>query len=124
LSAIREIADRRRFHTQADRWSIRSRPLVSSVPAISACRPRRLWQAAAVSRSSASLADAFIIAVPTPFRGNRTPNLAYIGQPADAIAPVPAPGNAVILESTSPVGTTRGWAGDWHGCGQTPGSAG
>jgi UDP-N-acetyl-D-mannosaminuronic acid dehydrogenase len=33
-------------------------------------------------------ADAFIIAVLTPFRENRTPNLDYIDQAADAIAPV------------------------------------
>jgi UDP-N-acetyl-D-mannosaminuronic acid dehydrogenase len=51
-------------------------------------------------------ADAFIIAVPTPFNDDRSPNLAYIDAAADAIAPVLASGNVVILESTSPVGTT------------------
>jgi UDP-N-acetyl-D-mannosaminuronic acid dehydrogenase len=51
-------------------------------------------------------ADAFIIAVPTPFRDDRTPNLDFIDDAADAIAPVLAAGNVVILESTSPVGTT------------------
>jgi UDP-N-acetyl-D-mannosaminuronic acid dehydrogenase len=51
-------------------------------------------------------ADAFIIAVPTPFREDRSPNLEYIDLAADAIAPVLACGNVVILESTSPVGTT------------------
>jgi UDP-N-acetyl-D-mannosaminuronic acid dehydrogenase len=54
----------------------------------------------------AEAADAFIIAVPTPFRDNRTPNLDFIDDAADAIAPVLAAGNVVILESTSPVGTT------------------
>lgn len=52
-------------------------------------------------------ADAFVIAVPTPFRDDRSPNLDCIDQAADAIAPVLALGNVVILESTSPVGTTR-----------------
>ncbi len=55
-------------------------------------------------------ADAFIIAVPTPFNADRSPNLAYIDAAADAIAPVLAPGNVVILESTSPVGATAGLA--------------
>ena len=56
-------------------------------------------------------ADAFVIAVPTPFNDDRSPNLAYIDAAADAIAPVLASGNVVILESTSPVGTTARLAG-------------
>src|SRR5580704_10054879 len=51
-------------------------------------------------------ADAFVITVPTPFREDRSPNLDYIDLAADAIAPVLVSGNVVILESTSPVGTT------------------
>jgi UDP-N-acetyl-D-mannosaminuronic acid dehydrogenase len=51
-------------------------------------------------------ADAFVIAVPTPFKDDRSPDLGYIDAAADAIAPVLASGNVVILESTSPVGTT------------------
>src|SRR2546430_7799616 len=52
-------------------------------------------------------ADAFVIAVPTPFPDDRSPNLCYIDLAADAIAPVLLSGNVVILESTSPVGTTE-----------------
>jgi len=52
-------------------------------------------------------ADAFVIAVPTPFHEDRSPNLDYIDLAADAIAPVLVSGNVVILESTSPVGTTK-----------------
>jgi UDP-N-acetyl-D-mannosaminuronic acid dehydrogenase len=52
-------------------------------------------------------ADAFLIAVPTPFKEDRSPDLDYIDAAADAIAPVLASGNVVILESTSPVGTTE-----------------
>src|SRR5262249_58648803 len=51
-------------------------------------------------------ADAFVMAVPTPFREDRSPNLDYIDAAADAIAPVLVSGNVVILESTSPVGAT------------------
>lgn len=52
-------------------------------------------------------ADAFIIAVPTPFTGtNHEPDLSYIESACRSIAPVLRHGNLVILESTSPVGAT------------------
>jgi len=58
-------------------------------------------------------ADAFLIAVPTPFKGdNHEPDLSYIASAAKAIAPVLSKGNLVILESTSPVGTTEQMA-EW-----------
>jgi UDP-N-acetyl-D-mannosaminuronic acid dehydrogenase len=56
-------------------------------------------------------ADAFLIAVPTPFREGHEPDLSYIEAAARAIAPVLAKGNLVVLESTSPVGTTEQLAG-------------
>ncbi len=52
-------------------------------------------------------ADVFMIAVPTPFKGNHEPDLSYIRLAAKAIAPMLEKGNLVILESTSPVGTTE-----------------
>lgn len=53
-------------------------------------------------------AEAFLIAVPTPFTGDdHQPDLSYIVAAARAIAPVLAAGNLVILESTSPVGATE-----------------
>lgn len=52
-------------------------------------------------------ADVFIIAVPTPFIGDHEPDLTYVKQAAEAISPFLKPGNVVILESTSPVGTTN-----------------
>lgn len=52
-------------------------------------------------------ADAFVIAVPTPFNDDYSGDLTYIRAAAEAIAPVLAAGNLVILESTSPVGTTE-----------------
>ncbi len=60
-------------------------------------------------------ADAFIIAVPTPFRENHEPDLSCVERAARALSPVLARGNLVILESTSPVGTTEklaGWLGE------------
>lgn len=52
-------------------------------------------------------ADAFVIAVPTPFKGDYEPDVSYIEAVAKAIAPVLEKGNTIILESTSPVGTTE-----------------
>jgi len=52
-------------------------------------------------------ADAFMVTVPTPFKGDHEPDLTYIEVAAKAIAPVLKKGNMVILESTSPVGTTE-----------------
>ncbi|MAZ21167.1 UDP-N-acetyl-D-mannosamine dehydrogenase [Roseovarius sp.] len=57
-------------------------------------------------------AEAFLIAVPTPFKGeDHDPDLSYIEAAARAIAPVLTAGNLVILESTSPVGATEAMAG-------------
>ena len=52
-------------------------------------------------------ADAFIIAVPTPFKEGKKPDLSYIEAAAAAIAPVIKKGDLIILESTSPVGATE-----------------
>ena len=52
-------------------------------------------------------ADVFVIAVPTPFADDHQPNIGYVLQAATTIATVLKPGDAVILESTSPVGTTE-----------------
>jgi UDP-N-acetyl-D-mannosaminuronic acid dehydrogenase len=52
-------------------------------------------------------ADAFIIAVPTPFYDEKKADLSYVRSAAEAIVPVLRPGNLVVLESTSPPLTTR-----------------
>ncbi|OVZ59506.1 UDP-N-acetyl-D-mannosamine dehydrogenase [Pigmentiphaga sp. NML080357] len=59
-------------------------------------------------------ADAFLIAVPTPFKADHEPDLAYIEAASKAIAPVLRKGNLVVLESTSPVGATEQMA-QWLG---------
>ncbi|MGV8854194.1 MAG: UDP-N-acetyl-D-mannosamine dehydrogenase [Devosia sp.] len=51
-------------------------------------------------------ADAYIIAVPTPFNPDHTADLSYIQAAAEQIAPRLKPGAIVVLESTSPPGTT------------------
>ncbi|WP_168397818.1 UDP-N-acetyl-D-mannosamine dehydrogenase [Acinetobacter indicus] len=52
-------------------------------------------------------ADAYIVAVPTPFKDKHEPDLKYIESAAQALAPHLVKGNLVILESTSPVGATE-----------------
>ncbi|ADP11067.1 UDP-N-acetyl-D-mannosaminuronic acid dehydrogenase [Erwinia sp. Ejp617] len=52
-------------------------------------------------------ADAFLIAVPTPFRGNHQPDMTYVQAAAESVATVLKKGDLVILESTSPVGSTE-----------------
>jgi UDP-N-acetyl-D-mannosaminuronic acid dehydrogenase len=52
-------------------------------------------------------ADAYIVAVPTPFKDNHKPDLKYIESAAKALAQHLVKGNLVILESTSPVGATE-----------------
>lgn len=49
--------------------------------------------------------DVFLIAVPTPIRPDKTADLSYVVAAAESIVPFLRPGNTVILESTSPVGT-------------------
>ena len=58
--------------------------------------------------STVEPADAFIIAVPTPLRGERRePDMSYVMAASEAVASVLQPGNLVVLESTSPVGATE-----------------
>ncbi len=51
-------------------------------------------------------ADAFIIAVPTPFLEDKTADLSYVRAAAESIAPELRAGNLVVLESTCPPRTT------------------
>ena len=56
-------------------------------------------------------ADVFILAVPTPFKATETnpkaPDISYVEAATNAIIPYIKEGNLIILESTSPVGTTE-----------------
>ena len=72
---------------------------------------RTLVQAAVQSgnlvvRSQPEPADAFIIAVPTPFKEDKRADLDFVTAAAEAIVPHLKSGNLVILESTSPPRTT------------------
>ncbi len=51
-------------------------------------------------------ADAFIIAVPTPFMADHKPDLTYVEAAIKSVAPFVAEGNLIVLESTVPPGAT------------------
>ncbi len=71
----------------------------------------RLWKALTATNFKAyhelQYADCFIIAVPTPFKENKKPELQYVFHAGELIAKRLMPGNLIILESTVPVGTTE-----------------
>ena len=52
-------------------------------------------------------AQVFLIAVPTPFKDGHKPDISFVEAAALSIAPLLEKGNLVVLESTSPVGTTE-----------------
>lgn len=60
-----------------------------------------------VASTTPVAADVFVLAVPTPFKEGHQPDLRFVDAATDSVAPVLQPGNLVILESTSPVGTTE-----------------
>tara|TARA_Y100000589_G_C27151135_1_gene628969 strand:- start:155 stop:1369 length:1215 start_codon:yes stop_codon:yes gene_type:complete len=63
-----------------------------------------------LARNKPEMADVFLIAVPTPFKKNESdipePDLSYVFNAIESIFPFLRKGNLVIIESTSPVGTT------------------
>ena len=52
-------------------------------------------------------ADAYLIAVPTPFKGDHEPDLAYVEAATRSIAPYVKLGSLIVLESTVPPGSTE-----------------
>jgi UDP-N-acetyl-D-mannosaminuronic acid dehydrogenase len=52
-------------------------------------------------------ADVFVVAVPTPFKGQHEPDISYVEKATSSVIPFLKEGSIYILESTSPVGTTE-----------------
>ena len=76
-------------------------PLLNEI--VKTCVSNKKLSAAIKPKSS----DVFIIAVPTPFADNNQPDLRFVQSAFESIAPVIKSGDLIILESTSPVGTTE-----------------
>ncbi len=60
-----------------------------------------------VASTQVPTASFYMIAVPTPLGPDHTPDITYVEAAARAIAPKVLPGACIIIESTSPVGTTE-----------------
>ena len=60
-----------------------------------------------VAATEVPSASFYMIAVPTPLGADNAPDITYVEAAARAIAPKILPGACVIVESTSPVGTTE-----------------
>jgi UDP-N-acetyl-D-mannosaminuronic acid dehydrogenase len=52
-------------------------------------------------------ADVYLVAVPTPFKGDHEPDIAYVQSATEMIIPHLEEGALFIIESTSPIGTTE-----------------
>lgn len=57
--------------------------------------------------TESNVADVYLIAVPTPFKGDYEPDIAYVEAATRNLIPTLQKGALVIIESTSPVGTTE-----------------
>jgi UDP-N-acetyl-D-mannosaminuronic acid dehydrogenase len=79
-------------------------------PDLDALTARAVQNGKLHATTAPAAADAFIIAVPTPFRDGRA-DLSHVDAAAASIAPVLKPGDLIVLESTSPPGTTESMAG-------------
>ena len=113
------LPPRRRWPPAASRssGSTSTRDTVEAIVARARCRsssPTWPSRSAARSRWAGSRAttevpdaDAYIIAVPTPFNDDHTADLSYVRAAAEPIAPQLRGGEVVILESTSPAGHHR-----------------
>jgi UDP-N-acetyl-D-mannosaminuronic acid dehydrogenase len=59
------------------------------------------------AHTTPAASDVFVVCVPTPFKGDHEPDLSYVESATRLICPFLKPGNLVVLESTSPPGTTE-----------------
>ena len=60
-----------------------------------------------IASDSLKPSDAFIIAVPTPMKADKSPDLSFVEQAIKDISGLLKEGNLIILESTIPVGTCK-----------------
>ena len=60
-----------------------------------------------IAETQVRKSDVFLIAVPTPFKSNHKPDLSFVENAARSFAPYLEKNNLIIIESTSPVGTSE-----------------
>jgi len=57
--------------------------------------------------TEATMANTYLVVVPTPFKNNHEPDISYVESATKNIIPLLKKGDTYIIESTSPVGTTE-----------------
>ena len=60
-----------------------------------------------IAATKPSAAEAYLIVVPTPFKGNHEPDISFVEAATKGIIPLLKKGDLYIIESTSPIGTTE-----------------
>ncbi len=60
--------------------------------------------------SKIETSEVYLIVVPTPFKGNKAPDISYVKAATDSVIPFLKEGDLFIIESTSPVHTTENMA--------------
>lgn len=86
--------------------AVNSGTVVATEPGLGELVNRLVAEGRLAASDRVAPADAFIIAVPTPIRADKTADLSLVLAAAGTLAPHLNPGNLVVLESTSPPGTT------------------
>jgi len=96
VQAVVDTINQGKIHIQEPDLDILVRAAVQSGNLVAATKPAR--------------SDVFVIAVPTPFHhdsAEHLPDLSFVEAATRSLAAVVQPGNLIVLESTSPVGTTE-----------------
>ena len=60
-----------------------------------------------ICKNELTPSDVYVIVVPTPFKENKKPDLSFIESAVNNLAPLLKVNDLIILESTSPIGTTQ-----------------
>jgi UDP-N-acetyl-D-mannosaminuronic acid dehydrogenase len=76
-------------------------------PGLSELCRKVVEQGALVATTTPCESDVYLIVVPTPFKENNEPDISYVEAATRAILPLLKPEDLIIIESTSPVGTTE-----------------
>lgn len=75
-------------------------------PGLSECLSEVVEKGTFKAAGTPEESDVFLIVVPTPFKGDYEPDISYVEAATKSIIPFLHKDNLVVIESTSPIGTT------------------
>lgn len=90
--------------------NIRSSDYLNSEPGLQDLLNKVIANNSIKFSTNITLAEIYIITVPTPLNSKFEPNISYVENAIDSIIPYIKPGNLILIESTCPIGTTEGMA--------------